>query len=193
MRGAPGIEHALSFSRSFYFRAFVVQHLTFTRAYAVFMKHLASLQDFLREIKENVRNPLNSISLRSQTPPPPQRVVVIDFTATGCGPCRMIAPAFETMVAEFPSVAFSKVDVDANQETAAHCGVRSMPTFQLFKGGEKVAETKGAREQELRVIILQPFITQHQSIDFLMQYVSLQLFALLLLIASHGDLCNEYK
>ena len=105
----------------------------------------------------------------------------------------MIAPAFESMVSEFPSVVFAKVDVDANQETASHCGVRSMPTFQLFKGGEKVAETKGAREQELRVIILQPFITQHQSIDFLMQYVSLQLFALLLLIASHGDLCNEYK
>ena len=65
----------------------------------------------------------------------------------------MIAPAFESMVAEFPSVVFAKVDVDANQETASHCGVRSMPTFQLFKGGEKVAETKGANEQGLRVII----------------------------------------
>jgi thioredoxin-like negative regulator of GroEL len=65
----------------------------------------------------------------------------------------MIAPAFESMVAEFPSVVFAKVDVDANQETASHCGVRSMPTFQLFKGGEKVAETKGANEQGLRVIM----------------------------------------
>ena len=65
----------------------------------------------------------------------------------------MIAPAFESTVAEFPSVVFAKVDVDANQETASHCGVRSMPTFQLFKGGEKVAVTKGASEQWLRVII----------------------------------------
>ena len=52
------------------------------------------------------------------------RCVVVDFTATWCGPCRAIAPAFEQMSAEFSWVDFLKVDVDANQETAAACGVR---------------------------------------------------------------------
>jgi thioredoxin len=80
-----------------------------------------------------------------------QRVVVIDFTAKWCGPCQMIAPAFESMAAEFPSVSFAKVDVDANQETAGQCGVRAMPTFQLFVEGNKVAETKGANERSLKV------------------------------------------
>jgi hypothetical protein len=64
------------------------------------------------------------------------------------------------MAAEFPCVMFAKVDVDANQETASHCGVRSwigfnpLPTFQLFVEGVKVAETKGMDEQGLRVLFL---------------------------------------
>jgi hypothetical protein len=63
----------------------------------------------------------------------------------------MIAPVFESMATEFPSVSFAKVDVDTNQETAGQCGVRAMPTFQLFVEGNKVAETKGANERSLKV------------------------------------------
>ena len=66
------------------------------------------------------------------------------------------------MAADFPSVMFAKVDVDANRETRDYCGVswtltrtpNQMPMFQLFVEGVKVAETKGMNEQGLRVLFL---------------------------------------
>eukprot|EP00292_Cryptomonas_paramecium_P028189 CAMPEP_0113669076 /NCGR_PEP_ID=MMETSP0038_2-20120614/4366_1 /TAXON_ID=2898 /ORGANISM="Cryptomonas paramecium" /LENGTH=61 /DNA_ID=CAMNT_0000584913 /DNA_START=298 /DNA_END=483 /DNA_ORIENTATION=+ /assembly_acc=CAM_ASM_000170 len=54
------------------------------------------------------------------------------------------------MAAEYPQVVFVKVDVDANEETAAACGVSCMPTFQFYKGGVKVSEFSGADESKLR-------------------------------------------
>ena len=63
----------------------------------------------------------------------------------------MIAPVYEKMQEEFPSVVFAKIDVDANEEAAAACGVQAMPTFQFYKGGVKVGELKGANEGKLRV------------------------------------------
>lgn len=63
----------------------------------------------------------------------------------------MIAPIYEKMSEEFPSVVFTKIDVDANEEAAQQCGVQAMPTFQFYKGGQKVGELKGANESKLRV------------------------------------------
>lgn len=83
------------------------------------------------------------------------RAVVVDFTATWCGPCRAIAPIFSALATEFSHVDFLKVDVDVNQETAVSCGVRAMPTFQIFRGGAKVAELKGANPDALRQLIQQ--------------------------------------
>jgi thioredoxin 1 len=81
----------------------------------------------------------------------PQPLVVIDFTATWCGPCKIISPIYENMAKEFPSVVFTKIDVDANAEAAEQCGIQAMPTFQFYKGGQKVGEMKGANESALRV------------------------------------------
>eukprot|EP01082_Thalassiosira_pseudonana_P008212 g7358.t1 g7358 contig24:427857-428389(-) len=72
------------------------------------------------------------------------KLVVVDFTASWCGPCQMIAPHFQAMADENPNVTFVKVDVDAMDKIAQMCGVRAMPTFQFFKGGEKVDEMCGA-------------------------------------------------
>mmetsp|Transcript_10311 Transcript_10311/g.15533 ORF Transcript_10311/g.15533 Transcript_10311/m.15533 type:complete len:104 (+) Transcript_10311:78-389(+) len=73
-----------------------------------------------------------------------EKLVVVDFTASWCGPCQMVAPHFEAMSKEYTNVIFVKVDVDNQDKIAQMCGVRAMPTFQFFKGGQKVDELMGA-------------------------------------------------
>lgn len=79
--------------------------------------------------------------------------VIVDFTATWCGPCKKIGPVFEKLAAETKGLTFVKVDVDDCQETAQKCDVTAMPTFQVFVGGKKVAELLGANEAELKALV----------------------------------------
>ena len=69
---------------------------------------------------------------------------VVDFYADWCGPCKMIAPRFEELSRVHSNVAFVKVNVDEAQSIAAHCAIRSMPTFHFYKNGHKVDEMIGA-------------------------------------------------
>ncbi|MEE6459021.1 hypothetical protein FKM82_000509 [Ascaphus truei] len=78
-----------------------------------------------------------------------EHLVVIDFTAVWCGPCKRIAPAFEALSKVYCEVMFYKVDVDDAQEIATDCGIRSMPTFQFYKCQKKVGEFSGADEKAL--------------------------------------------
>jgi len=66
-------------------------------------------------------------------------LVIVDFYATWCGPCKMISPELEKMASsEFTDVMFLKVDVDENEDIAAEYNVTAMPTFIFFKNGNQV-------------------------------------------------------
>lgn len=72
------------------------------------------------------------------------RLVVVDFTASWCGPCRMMAPVFSNLSVKYSAAVFLTVDVDKCQRTAAQQGIRAMPTFFFFKNRKKVDEMQGA-------------------------------------------------
>ena len=72
------------------------------------------------------------------------KLSIIDFTATWCGPCQMIAPIYQAMSEEHTDCNFYKVDVDESEEIAQACDISAMPTFQFFKGGKKVDDFCGA-------------------------------------------------
>lgn len=69
--------------------------------------------------------------------------VLVDFWATWCGPCKMIAPVLEQIAAESTTVTIAKIDVDDNPQTAAKYGIRSIPTLILFNNGQPVATKVG--------------------------------------------------
>ncbi|KAJ5131426.1 Thioredoxin [Penicillium bovifimosum] len=71
--------------------------------------------------------------------------VILDCYAEWCGPCKVIAPKIEEWSNVYSKVKFYKVDVDKLDDVAQELGVRAMPTFVLFKGGQKVTEVVGAR------------------------------------------------
>ena len=72
-------------------------------------------------------------------------LVVVDFWATWCGPCRMIAPVLDQLAKDFDGkVKIAKVDVDANQKSAMRFNVRSIPMLLFFKGGKVVDQIVGA-------------------------------------------------
>jgi thioredoxin 1 len=71
--------------------------------------------------------------------------IVIDFWAVWCGPCRAVAPHFESLAQEYAGrVRFGKCDVDVNQEIAARYDVRGVPMFLAFRDGKVVAQQLGA-------------------------------------------------
>ena len=70
--------------------------------------------------------------------------VVVDFWAEWCGPCKQVAPVLDELAGEYDNrVRIGKVNIEEDQELAADYGVRAIPTFLLFKGGEVAGQIVG--------------------------------------------------
>ncbi|NNN19271.1 MAG: thioredoxin [Acidimicrobiaceae bacterium] len=95
-------------------------------------------------IEANSKDSFESEVLKSEIP------VVVDFWAPWCAPCRMVAPELDSMASErVGEIKVVKVNVDINQEVASKYQVFSIPTIGLFKAGELVASSIGAKPKRL--------------------------------------------
>ncbi len=88
-------------------------------------------------------------------------IVLIDFWADWCGPCRSFAPTYEQMSEKYPNITFAKVDTEAEQELAAGFGIRSIPTLVAFRDQIGIFSQPGALPAEA----LEDLINQIEALD----------------------------
>ncbi|XP_041042272.1 thioredoxin-like [Carcharodon carcharias] len=94
--------------------------------------HIENLADFQAKLKEAG-----------------DKLVLIDFFADWCGPCKQIAPKFEALSKQHTNVIFYKVNVEEAEDVATECQISAMPTFHFYKNGKKVTEVVGANVDQL--------------------------------------------
>ncbi|PRT53550.1 Thioredoxin-2 [Wickerhamiella sorbophila] len=80
-------------------------------------------------------------------------LVLVEFFATWCGPCKMIAPVLENFEKQYTNVSFYKVDIEQVAEIASEFAVSAVPTIILFKEGEQVDVVKGANAAKVKQIL----------------------------------------
>ncbi|KZV20161.1 hypothetical protein F511_01018 [Dorcoceras hygrometricum] len=82
-----------------------------------------------------------------------KKLVVVDFTASWCGPCRFIAPIFAEIAKHTPHVLFLKVDVDEVKDVAEEFKIHAMPSFVFLKEGKEVDRVVGAKKEDLQATV----------------------------------------
>ncbi|XP_039013584.1 thioredoxin H2-like [Hibiscus syriacus] len=81
------------------------------------------------------------------------KLVVVDFSATWCGPCKLMEPAIEDYANKYADVEFLKIDIDTLPDVAREFKVDSVPTFVLVKKGTEICRLVGAKKTELHDLI----------------------------------------
>ena len=81
-------------------------------------------------------------------------VVLVDFWADWCGPCKMFAPTYETVSEKYPNIVFAKVDTEDQQELAGYFQIRSIPTLMAFKEQIGVFSQPGALPEDALVDLI---------------------------------------
>ena len=87
------------------------------------LKHINNVAEYEEAIKEGV--------------------VLVDFFATWCGPCKMLSPLLEEIAEENPNINILKIDVDEVSELAVRYGIQAIPTLMLFKNGQRIETRMG--------------------------------------------------
>ena len=84
--------------------------------------------------------------------------VIVDFWAEWCGPCRMVGPILEEIASENDSIVVAKLNVDENPQTSASSGITSIPTLNVYQGGEVVKSIIGAKPKAALLADLAPYL-----------------------------------
>ena len=87
-----------------------------------------------------------------------EKPVIVDFWAEWCGPCRMVAPILEEIASEHDNIVIAKLNVDENPQISASYGITSIPTLNVYVGGEVVKSIIGAKPKAALLADLAPYL-----------------------------------
>lgn len=131
-----------------------------TRSSAFGIQHLYNKRSFSSEAPKGNVQELEDLKQFQQFVSNGEKVSVIDFYATWCGPCKALEPIFAMLSERVPEVQFGRVDVDKAQDTAMEYGITAMPTCKFFKDGEQLDTIIGANPPKLVSLI-----KEHSGVD----------------------------